>query len=199
MLLKLNFCLLVATVCPPFKMVSLPSEKPIYVLHSVSQKFPQRCLWNSSNVRLIDDGPLSSPFKGDCLALPLSIPLTPGHRWRDVLGFVPTGSVSSSSTLQIFWEVSHLWGLLCLPVYLLGHFPSLRWKRIWYNLTISNGFELCDMNVLANNRWKRIYGTILLLAIHLDYVTSTPLPIKNKQTKNFFFFTCVIVKIQGWY
>ena len=28
-----------------------------------SPKFPQRCLWNSSNVRLIDDGPLSS-FQG---------------------------------------------------------------------------------------------------------------------------------------
>ena len=26
----------------------------------MSQKFPQRCLWNSSNVCLIDDGPLSS-------------------------------------------------------------------------------------------------------------------------------------------
>ena len=31
-----------------------------YELHPVSQKFPQRCLWNGSNVRLIDDGPLSS-------------------------------------------------------------------------------------------------------------------------------------------
>ena len=29
-------------------------------LWCVSQKFPQRCLWNGSNVRLIDDGPLSS-------------------------------------------------------------------------------------------------------------------------------------------
>ena len=41
------------------------SEKPIifYTLHPVSQKFPQRCLWNASNVRLIDDDPLSS-FQG---------------------------------------------------------------------------------------------------------------------------------------
>ena len=34
-----------------------------YALHRVSQKFPQRCLWNGSNVRLTDDGPLS-PFQG---------------------------------------------------------------------------------------------------------------------------------------
>ena len=34
-----------------------------YALHRVSQKFPQRCLWNGSNVHLIDDGPLSS-FQG---------------------------------------------------------------------------------------------------------------------------------------
>ena len=27
------------------------------------RSFPQRCLWNSSNVRLIDDGALSRPFK----------------------------------------------------------------------------------------------------------------------------------------
>ena len=46
-------------------MVSLHSEKPIssYALHPVSQKFPQCCLWNSSSVRLIDNGPLSA-FQG---------------------------------------------------------------------------------------------------------------------------------------
>ena len=34
-----------------------------YTLHSVSQKFLQRCLRNGSKVRLTDDGPLSS-FQG---------------------------------------------------------------------------------------------------------------------------------------
>ena len=34
-------------------------------MHSIlSQKFPQRCLWNSPNVRLIDNGPLSSFQEG---------------------------------------------------------------------------------------------------------------------------------------
>ena len=37
--------------------------KSPYVLRLVSQKFPQRCLWNSSNICLVDDGPLSS-FQG---------------------------------------------------------------------------------------------------------------------------------------
>ena len=37
--------------------------KKTYALHHVSQKFPQRCFRNGSNVRLIDDGPLSS-FQG---------------------------------------------------------------------------------------------------------------------------------------
>ena len=55
----------------------------------------------------------------------------PGHRWCDVLGFVPAGSVSSFSTLQIFRKTSHLWGLLCPPVYLLGHLPSLR-RNMWW-------------------------------------------------------------------
>ena len=35
-------------------------QKSPYALHPVSQKCLQRCLWNGSNVRLIDDGPLSS-------------------------------------------------------------------------------------------------------------------------------------------
>ena len=38
----------------------LCARKSPYALHSVSQKFPQRFLWNGFNVRLIDDGPLSS-------------------------------------------------------------------------------------------------------------------------------------------
>ena len=50
----------------------------------------------------------------------------PGDRWCDVLDFVPAGSVSSFSTLQIFRETCHLWGLLCKPVYLLCRFRSLQ-------------------------------------------------------------------------
>ena len=82
---------------------------------------PMKLPWNSSNVRLTDDDPLSSfqRFLFPCLS-------PPGERWCDVLGFVPAGSVSSSSAPQIFQDTSHLWGLLCPPVYLLGRFPSLR-------------------------------------------------------------------------
>ena len=66
---------------------------------------------------------LSRPFKKYRLALPVS---TPGDQRCDVLGFVPAGSISSCSTLHIFREASRLWGLLCPPVCLLGHFPALR-------------------------------------------------------------------------
>ena len=41
----------------------LCARKSPYTLHPVSQTFPQRCLWNGSNVRLIDDGFLSA-FQG---------------------------------------------------------------------------------------------------------------------------------------
>ena len=44
-----------------FKVVSMRSENP-YALHP-SLNTPKRCLLNNSNVRLIDDGPLSS-FQG---------------------------------------------------------------------------------------------------------------------------------------
>ena len=43
----------------------------------------------------------------------------------NVLGSVQAGSVSSSSTLQIFCKASNLWLMLCLPVYLCSHFPWL--------------------------------------------------------------------------
>ena len=69
---------------------------------------------------------LSHPFKEDRLAKRFQRLSLPGDRWCDVLGFVPAGSVSSSSTFWIFQEASHLWGLFCLPVYLLGCFPSIR-------------------------------------------------------------------------
>ena len=36
------------------------AQKSPYALHPVSQKFPERRLWNGSSVRLIDDGLLSS-------------------------------------------------------------------------------------------------------------------------------------------
>ena len=71
---------------------------------------------------------LSRPLKEDRLSaytlpMPLSVPLSPpGDRWRDVLGFVLAGSVSRSSTLQIFRDAIRLRRLLSPPVYLLCHF-----------------------------------------------------------------------------
>ena len=38
---------------------------------------------------------------------------------------MPAGCVSSSSTLQVFWDRSHLWWLFWPPVHLLSHFPRL--------------------------------------------------------------------------
>ena len=60
-----------------------------------SLKFPQRCLWSSSNVRRIDDGPLSS-FQGRSSSASSFHTSPPGDRWCVVPGFVPAGSVSSS-------------------------------------------------------------------------------------------------------
>ena len=52
-------------------------------------------------------------FKEDRRSLLLSMPLSSRRLWRDAPGFVPTGTV-----------YSHLWQLLCPPVYLLSHLPS---------------------------------------------------------------------------
>ena len=52
----------------------LCAQKSPYALHPVSQKFPHRCLSNSSSVRLTMA--FSQPFKKGHLALPLSMPLS---------------------------------------------------------------------------------------------------------------------------
>ena len=49
----------------------LCARKCPYALHPVSQMFPQCCLWNSYNARLIVGGPVYSPFKEDRRALSL--------------------------------------------------------------------------------------------------------------------------------
>ena len=66
---------------------------------------------------------LPCPFKKDHWALPFSLASSlPGNWWCNVHGFVPTDSVSSSSTLHIFWDIIHLWWLLFPPDYMLHHF-----------------------------------------------------------------------------
>ena len=79
----------------------LCARKSPHALHPVSQKFPQHCLWNGSNVRLTDDGSLSS-FQGrSSSASSFHASLSPpGDRWCDALGFLSACSVSSSSTLS---------------------------------------------------------------------------------------------------
>ena len=70
-----------------------------YVLHPVSQKFPQCHLWNGSNVRLIDDDPFSS-FHGK-LSSTSSFHSSLFQMISGVmpLAFVPTGSGPRSWTL----------------------------------------------------------------------------------------------------
>ena len=52
----------------------LPEASPTYAFRPVPQKFPQRCLLNSSNIRLTDDGPVSS-FQGRSSSTSSSPPL----------------------------------------------------------------------------------------------------------------------------
>ena len=109
-----------------FKMVSMRSEKPIcaqFRLSEVSPTCPLKRFQCSSDLQWPSSLVLSKKILWRFVFPRLS---PPGDRWCGVLGFVPAGSVSSSSTLQIFREASRLWGLLCPLVYLFGHFPSLR-------------------------------------------------------------------------
>ena len=112
------------------------------VFHSISQKIPQCCLWNGSNVHLTDNGPLLS-FQGRLSSISsFRASLLQVIDWCDVLDFVPAGSVSSFSTLQLFQEASYLWGLLCPLVYLLGYFPSV--QRVQSQVPIASIYRIAE-------------------------------------------------------
>ena len=64
---SVTVCLILPLTCPvslsvQFKMVYIYicAQKSPYVLHPISQKCPQCCLWNGSSVHLIDNGPWST-------------------------------------------------------------------------------------------------------------------------------------------
>ena len=109
-------------------MVSMRSEKPICAPPCFSEVSPTSPL---KRFQCLSDWRWPSLVLSRTIVYRFLFPRLspPGDRWCDVLGFVPAGSVSSFSTLQIFREASHLWGLLCPPVYLLGRFPSLRYVQ----------------------------------------------------------------------
>ena len=95
----------------------------------------------------------------------------PGDRWCDVLGFVPAGSVWSSSTLQIFRDTSHLWCLLFPPVYLLGNFPSLQHVQGSTSTKIFEGGcrPLTNSSLgLAFHFFKFYFSLKFLLQAHLN-------------------------------
>ena len=98
------------------------------------------------------------------LALPFQCLSPPRDRWCDVLGFVPTGSVSSFSTLQIFQEASHLCGLLCPPVCLSfpftpacpGQYTHRSFRR-WMSIidTVHSGLPIpCCVFIPETHTWS---------------------------------------------
>ena len=105
-----------------FKMVSMPSEKSICApsrLSEVSPRLPLKRFQCSSDWRwpslVLSRRSSSTSFFNASLFQAINGMMS--------LALCP---LWSSSTLEIFREASHLWVLLCPPVCLLGHFPSLR-------------------------------------------------------------------------
>ena len=104
----------------------LCARKSPYALHPVSQKFPQRCIWNVSNIRLIDDGPLSSYLGGSFSASYFNASLLQAISGVVSLALCPqvVSQVSQhfrSAEKQATCEV-----VVFPPGYLLGRFPSRR-------------------------------------------------------------------------
>ena len=111
-------------------------KNTLIIISSTYSAKPTSCLSESlpsvagetvqNNVRLTNDGPFS-PLK---IVKRFLFPRlsNPGDRWCDVLGFVPTGSVSRSSTLQIFRDSINSLVVVSwpTPIHPLSHSPRLR-------------------------------------------------------------------------
>ena len=107
-------------------------RKGPYMRCTVSARgFSQSSQWSSSNFRLIDDGPLWSFLRMiiECFRLFLRLYYLSlsGNRLCGIPGSVLAGSVSSSSTLQVFRNTIHFdVCFACLELYLISQFPLPR-------------------------------------------------------------------------
>ena len=104
----------------------LHARKIPYALHPASLKLPSVAFQTVPVSIRLDYRFFSSFQKKNVERFLFPHPSPPGDPRCAVLGFVPASSVSSSSTLKIFRDASHLRCLLFLPGHLLGHFHSLR-------------------------------------------------------------------------
>ena len=117
-------------------MVSVCSEKPIIVRStpSLSPRF--------SNVAF--EAVPMFVWLTIALCRPFFVLLIspPGHRWCDALGFVPAGSVSSSSTLKIFRDSSHSRWLLFFCQSVSCYFPN--WLGIFKAVSLRRRMSNID-------------------------------------------------------
>ena len=131
-----------------------------------SRGFPSVAFENGFNVRLTDDDPTSSlqrsgkivPLPSRCL-FPRLAP--PSDRWCDVLRFVPSGNVSSSSTLQIFRKANH-------------HTPSIAFRHLpprkdVVNQCLDFGKSPVEAALLANRSVRSFSFTPACLRKHINW------------------------------
>ena len=113
------------------KAITTSSETPIWAPPrlSVLMISPVLPLKRPQRLGLIDDGPFSflSRYIVERFRFLLLSPT--GDRWRGVPGCVSAGSVSSSSTVQTFPDVTHSRRLLCPSICLLVVFSHKKKKK----------------------------------------------------------------------
>ena len=126
------------------------TQKSQYVLHPVSQKFSQCHLWNGFNVRLIDDDPFSS-FQGKLS----STSSFHSSLFQRISGAMPLALCPQvvAQVPQHFWKASHLRQLLCPPVYLLSHFPSLQHVQGSTPTVFKGGCQPLTHSRMTNPLW----------------------------------------------
>ena len=129
----------------------LCTQKSTHVLCPVSQMFPQRCLRNSSNAYLTDNGPLSS-FQGRLLKSSEHedhCTVLPGSHWQARLSHVKVKSNNAKSSCHLFHKqkisLTHIikgtrwfWNrIACAPNWFI------QWQKKCYTSIIVTTGSLC--------------------------------------------------------
>ena len=171
----------------PFSSRWYPCARKIpYALHPVSQKFPQRCLWNGSNLSLIDDGPLSSVQGRSSSAFSFHASLLQAIDGVMSLALCPQVVSQASQHFRSSEKASCLWGLLFPQVCLSA--GSFIVRTLMRGETASRRigclFRSCDVfRALINSlRLLNLMKWICLFTFRLDWLVCC-VSVKHQQTK----------------
>ena len=155
----------------------LCTHKSPCALHPISQKFSQSCLWNSSSIQLIDNGPVSS-FQGRLLStssfcaylLQVIVGVMSLALCLYVVSQAPQQSKTQASCES--WFVCHSnWSCVVMSRAVHPEFSKVdHWMSTIWHVTV-NWFCMCFLYHSWKRFWKSLKGVCYVNQGDLRYMT----------------------------